>query len=105
MVPEISVEEVKKMMDGGKTFVLVDVRRNDEHEFTNIGGTLIPLDQLESRFRELDPKAETVVYCRSGARSATATRFLLENGFANVRNLRGGILEWGRTIDPSIKSY
>ena len=105
MVREISVEELKKKMDGKEDFVLLDVRQEDEHQFTNIGGMLIPLNDLADRFGELDPARETIVYCRSGARSATAVRFLQDEGFSNVKNLRGGILAWARTIDPSVKSY
>lgn len=102
---EISAEELKKKLDHNETIVLLDVRQEDEHEFTNIGGTLIPLNDLAGKFIELDPKQETVVYCRSGARSAMAVRFLREQGFVNVKNLSGGLLAWAKAIDPSVKSY
>jgi rhodanese-related sulfurtransferase len=37
---------------------------------------------------------EVIVHCRSGARSNNAKLFMMENGFTNVRNLLGGMLEW-----------
>jgi len=46
-----------------------------------------------------------VVYCRSGHRSAAATRFLLDLGFSNVRTLRGGLNAWAQRVDPSIPQY
>jgi adenylyltransferase/sulfurtransferase len=105
MIPEISVEELKKKMDGKEDFVLVDVRRPDESAFVSIGGTLITLNELPGKFSQLDPNKETIVYCRSGARSANATAFLMQNGFKNVKNLEGGILAWADRIDRSKPKY
>ncbi|MEK6649656.1 MAG: rhodanese-like domain-containing protein, partial [Bacteroidota bacterium] len=59
----------------------------------------------EGRVGELDPAKEWVVYCRSGSRSASAVRFLEQQGFGNVKNLRGGILAWATSIDPSKPKY
>jgi adenylyltransferase/sulfurtransferase len=105
MIPEISVEELKKKMDGKEDFVLVDVRRPDESAFVSIGGTLIVLNELPEKFAQLDPNKETIVYCRSGARSANATAFLIQKGFKNVKNLEGGILAWADRIDPTKPKY
>ncbi len=105
MVPVITVAELKKKKDSKETFVLLDVRQQEEHLFVNIGGKLIPLHKLAQRVDELDPAAETIVYCRSGSRSATAVRFLQGAGFSDVKNLTGGILAWAREIDPSLPQY
>jgi lycopene cyclase domain-containing protein len=106
-IPEITVRELKEMMDRGEPLFLLDVRREDEYAFANLNGFLIRLDTLPARIDVLEPYREqlVVVYCRSGARSANAVQFLLANGFENVRNLRGGILAWSREIDPSIPAY
>lgn len=105
MIPEISVEELKKKMDAKEDFVLVDVRGVEENRFVNIGGTLIVLNELPEKFAQLDPNKETIVYCRSGARSANATAFLMQKGFKNVKNLEGGILAWADRIDRSKPKY
>ena len=105
MVPEITVEELKKKMDAKDDFVLIDVRRPDESAFVSIGGSLIVLNELPEKFAQLDPNKETIVYCRSGARSANATAFLMQKGFKNVKNLAGGILAWADRIDPSKPKY
>ena len=104
-IEEISVEELSKKVNAGEEFVLLDVRREDEHQFVNIGGALIPLSELPNRLNELDKSKEVIVYCRSGARSAAATRILLDNGFERVKNLKGGILAWSDNIDPTKPKY
>ena len=105
MIPEITVAELKRRKEEKEPFVLLDVRQEAEHTFVNIGGTVVPLHELAERMGELDPAAETIVYCRSGARSATAVQFLKNAGFSNVKNLKGGILAWATEIDPSLPRY
>jgi adenylyltransferase/sulfurtransferase len=105
MVREMTVEELKERMDRGTAPAILDVREHEEHEFVNIGGTVIPVGELPERWKELDATKEWVVYCRSGVRSANAVRFLQQQGFNEIRNLRGGILAWSRSIDPSKPTY
>jgi len=54
---------------------------------------------------ELTRARSVVVYCRSGGRSADATRTLLGLGFTNVRSLKGGINAWAERIDPTLTTY
>jgi rhodanese-related sulfurtransferase len=87
--------------------VLVDVREGWELEVAAapVPVVHIPLGQLTTRFKELNPATETVVICRSGGRSMQAAHFLAGQGFAKVHNLAGGILAWSRDIDPTIPAY
>lgn len=72
---------------------LVDVREADEFASGSLSGAVnIPLSEFASRFGELDEKRPVALLCRSGARSARAAAFLVENGGADVTNLDGGIL-------------
>ncbi len=93
-VPEIMplwVEEHARQVQ------IVDVREPSEFndELGHIeGARLIPLGALKARLEELDKTAPTVVYCRSGARSARATLLMQQNGFQRVANLSGGMLRW-----------
>ena len=70
---------------------LIDVREPEEHAEFNIGGTNIPLAILSQQLSTLDKQQQTVVYCRSGRRSAKAYQVLIEQGFVNVQNLEGGV--------------
>lgn len=106
-VDEITVDELKKLMDENQGVFLIDVREQFEKDLVDIGGELIPLGELEFRLDEITSQKEkpVVVYCRSGARSAEACRTLMSTGFTDVKNLKGGILEWANKIDPSLPTY
>jgi rhodanese-related sulfurtransferase len=45
------------------------------------------------------------VICRSGGRSMQVAHFLAAEGFDDVANLEGGILQWSRDLDPTIPQY
>ncbi|HUZ60560.1 MAG TPA: rhodanese-like domain-containing protein [Hanamia sp.] len=93
----ITPEEVKKRLEAGEKLHLVDVRQPEENEEFNIGGILLPLGKIQSMQTEdiEDLKNDEVIcYCRSGKRSGTATLFLEQSGFTNVKNLTGGMLAW-----------
>lgn len=83
-------------MDRGDKFVLIDVREPHEHDEFNIGGQLIPVGSFMAAIPELEAhkNSEVVVYCRSGNRSGMAKQLLVAAGFANARNLLGGMLAW-----------
>ena len=93
----ISVEEVKRRIDGGEKVNLVDVREPYENADFNIGGTLLPLGQIQSMqiddIEDLKDQ-EVILYCRSGNRSGQAAMFLDAMGFKNTKNLVGGMLAW-----------
>ncbi len=106
-IPEITVKELKERMDNGDSPFLLDVRRQEEHDFVNIGGRLIQLDYLPDYLDDLEEykDQEIVVYCRSGARSGRAVQFLQGNGFSKAANLKGGVLAWSQEIDPELPTY
>lgn len=93
----ISVDEVKRRLDAGEKINLVDVREPHENADFNIGGTLLPLGQIQSMqvddIEELKDK-EVILYCRSGNRSGQAAMFLEMMGFKNTKNLVGGMMAW-----------
>jgi molybdopterin/thiamine biosynthesis adenylyltransferase/rhodanese-related sulfurtransferase len=105
-VPEITALEVKKMMDQGMPFQLIDVREPHEFQICSIpGSTLIPLGDVPRRMHELNSADEIVVHCRSGMRSAQAVDFLMKAGFRKIHNLRGGVLAWADQVDPTMPKY
>ena len=99
------VEDLKQRLDNKEDVFILDVRDPHEYQICNIGGHMIPLNDLPRRIGELDPTRETVVHCRSGVRSAKAVEFLQQAGFTNVKSLAGGILAWAEKIDLSMKKY
>jgi molybdopterin/thiamine biosynthesis adenylyltransferase/rhodanese-related sulfurtransferase len=106
MVPGISVHELKRKMDAGELFELIDVREPFEFEIARIGAAkLIPLGEITARKDELQREQPIVVHCHSGRRSAEAVRLLQQRGFTNVYNLEGGINAWSDQIDSSVPKY
>jgi rhodanese-related sulfurtransferase len=85
------------------TVQLVDVRTPGEYDQGHIEGAVnINLKQAAfvAAFEKIIDKKKTVyVYCRSGGRSAYASKVLSQAGFTVV-NLSGGILGWQRAQYP-----
>lgn len=90
---DVSSAEARKLVQSGAR--LVDVRTPAEFAAGHIPGAInIPVQQLETRMRELEPKDGTVVlYCRSGRRSGDAAQLLKRAGFAQVHDL-GPMSRW-----------
>jgi len=106
MVKELSPREFLDRR-GSHRLTLVDVREDWEVALAPVPSEVlhIPMAQISSRLGDLDPNQETVVICRSGARSAQVAQFLDARGFTSVFNLAGGILAWSRDLDPRITQY
>jgi adenylyltransferase/sulfurtransferase len=108
-IPQISVKELKHRLDKKETnndnFLLLDVREPYEFQIAQIGGKLIPQNDVPNRLNELNPDQEILVHCRSGARSQKIAELLKANGFQKVSNVAGGILAWSDEIDPSVQKY
>jgi len=103
---EISVQELKEMMDKHEDFQLIDVREDFEYEMSNLGGVLIPLGGVLIEADKVAKDKPVIMMCRSGRRSAAAIMQLEQQfGFTNLANLQGGILAWAEDIDPSIQVY
>ena len=102
---EISVEELQSKIDRKENLFILDVREQSEYDFSNIGGTLIPLGELDRRIDELHKEREIVVLCKTGIRSARAVELLLNKECTSVKNLVGGISAWIERIDPTLPSY
>lgn len=94
---DATIQELKEREAGAqKDYVLLDVREEYERAEFNIGGVHVPLGQLTASLDKLAAYKddELIVYCRSGKRSAMAAELLRQSGFANVRNLTGGMIAW-----------
>lgn len=99
MAKEIDVMSLRKRIDAGEDFLLVDVREPFEYEEFNIGAKLIPLAEVPSRIEEFGAQDRPiVVHCRSGKRSAQAQAYLMSQGYTDVTNLSGGMLAWQDTF-------
>jgi len=100
---EISVSELKALLDSGADIQLIDVREPAEFESAQIGGELIPLGTIPQNVDKISKDKQVIIHCRSGKRSANAIMFLESNfGYENLYNLEGGILAWRDEIDEDL---
>lgn len=105
-VPTITVSELKKLRDEKKPHFLLDVREQGEWDTAKIeGAKLIPMREVPGRLSDIPKDKPVVVHCHKGGRSAKITKFLLDNGYSDVKNLGGGIEAWSEEIDPSVPTY
>jgi rhodanese-related sulfurtransferase len=102
---EITVQELKKMIDNNEDFQLIDVRESFEYELSNLGGENIPLAGVVLESDKISTEKPVIMQCRSGKRSAIAIMQLEPLGFDNLYNLEGGILAWAEEFDPGMQVY
>ena len=78
--------------------ILIDVRTPGEVQQGFIPEADLFIDyrssSFQSKIKELDPSFTYVMYCRSGGRSGQASSFMVQNGFSQVYNLQGGVLQY-----------
>lgn len=95
---EISAQELKERLESGEQLVLVDVREKLEFYSYNIGGIHIPLGKLNDELEQLpeETTTEIIVICQKGIRSRTAQTLLMQAGYTNIKNLKGGLSAFHR---------
>ena len=110
-VPEITVQELKQIMDHQlDEYLIVDVRNPNEWEITRLPHTvLVPLPEIEngqgvSKVQAMLNGRKVAVHCRTGGRSAKAVGILQKAGI-NAVNVKGGTHAWSDAIDPTVPKY
>ena len=81
--------------------VLIDVRTPEEFESGHLPGAIninVQGSDFHEQVDDLDPMKPYFVYCKAGARSSAAMRYMLAQGFNDVHNLVGGIMAWNGEI-------
>jgi sulfur-carrier protein adenylyltransferase/sulfurtransferase len=110
-IPEITVQELKQIIDSGASdYLIIDVRNPNEWEIAKIPGTqLVPLPDIENGKGIETVKAllnghKLIAHCKMGGRSAKALGILKQAGVDGI-NVKGGINAWSQEIDPSLPKY
>lgn len=108
----ISVRDLEGMLaareSGEANFVLVDVREPNEWDISRIpGAELIPKGEfmMGDALSKLPQDKQTVIYCKSGIRSAEVLALVKAAGFADAVHVGGGVSAWVNQIDPSQPTY
>ncbi len=83
--------------------LLIDVREDDEWQAGHAPGAVhLPMMEIPERLAEVPTEGDVVVICRSGHRSAEVVRFLMAQGYQNVRNLTDGMFGWAAAGRPLV---
>lgn len=96
-IRETNVEDVKRKLDAGEQFHLVDVREESEYAAGRLPGAIhlgkgIIERDIETKIPDTD--APIVLYCGGGFRSALAADNLQKMGYTNVQSMDGGWRDW-----------
>jgi rhodanese-related sulfurtransferase len=96
-IREVTVAEVRKMIDARDKIILLDVRDRDEFDTGHIPGAInISRGTLEFKVNMVipDKSSRIIVYCGVDLRAPLATRTLNEMGYKNAANIIGGLKSW-----------
>ena len=109
-VPSISAREAAAATDPSAAPdpatrpLIVDVRERNEFDQERIEGVvLLPISEFVARHGELPKDRPLLMLCAAGSRSTSATMYLLQNGWTDVRNITGGMIGW-RTAGLPIRT-
>ncbi len=106
-IREVSVSDVKRLMDQRAPMKLIDVRESEEFSNGKLPGAIsVPRGFLELRIEEKAKRDEPIVlYCAGGTRSALAAKTLREMGYENVASMAGGFNRWSDGALPVEKPF
>ncbi|MFZ3172834.1 MAG: rhodanese-like domain-containing protein [Carboxydocellales bacterium] len=97
---DISGGDLQTMLGNQDKQIILDVRESYEYQAGHLkGAKLIPIGELPKRIGELDKTQKIVVVCASGDRSAQASKYLVSQGFNQVFNLSGGMINWSGPVE------
>lgn len=103
---EISVQEVAGRLAQEPELALIDVREDFEREICALPGSRQLTEALaEEIVKSWQRETEMVFLCHHGFRSRAAAEYFLQQGFAKVRNMSGGIDAWAREVDAGLPRY
>ena len=114
MYPEINAAELGEKLKSNEAFILLDVREPVELGYAKIDDPRvenIPMSILSHQGLRALPESvragQICVYvlCHHGSRSSQVVMWLMQHGYKNVVNVKGGINAYARKVDSSVGTY
>ena len=103
---EISVQDLKKLIDLQPDIQILDVRDDSERKLVSLKNTIhIKLSDLAKEYDKLNPKKNIFVMCHTGTRSQAVVKWLKSKGCEHAVNVLGGIDAGSALIDNSLRRY
>jgi rhodanese-related sulfurtransferase len=105
-IKEVSIHDVKKMLNANEKLILLDVRDKQEFDEGHLPGA-IPISRGTLEFKAAttipDKNSRIIVYCGIDLRSPLATKTLNDLGYKNAVNMIGGLQAWKDAGYPTVK--
>jgi rhodanese-related sulfurtransferase len=104
--PELTVQEVAALLKAPQPPQLLDVREAPEWGLAHLPGSQPFTEALMNEaIGTWDKGALVVTVCHHGIRSLNAARFLMKQGFTNVRSMKGGMEAWSLEVNAAVQRY
>jgi rhodanese-related sulfurtransferase len=103
---ECTVQEVAELLKSTAPPKLLDTRESPEWDLAHLPSSQ-PLTQalMDEVLKSWDRSSPIVTVCHHGIRSMNMAKFLKQQGFTNVRSMKGGVEAWALEIDKSLPRY
>lgn len=102
---EMTVQQLRQLLDSGEAFELIDVRTPAEFETARIEGAKLLDEAVSRQLMDLPKETQLVFLCHHGPRGANACEQFIAQGFTNVHNVVGGIDAWSLEVDTEVPRY
>ena len=103
---QVSVQELAERLKAGAPPKLLDVREPVEYDIVHLPDSILfTQDVLNELLEDGERDEEIVCVCHHGISSLNAANFLRQQGFKNVRSMKGGLDAWSLQIDPKLPRY
>jgi rhodanese-related sulfurtransferase len=106
LIKEVSIDDVKKMIDTKENVIILDVTDKNEYEGGHLPGAInISRGTLEFKVGLIipDKNSKIVAYCGMDLRGPLATKTLNDLGYNNAVNMAGGLKAWKDAGYPLVK--
>ena len=87
-------------------FNIAKIEPKKELEISKIAEAIhIPMNTISDNLNQLDSTKSIIIMCKSGSRSAKVCKYLQNQGYLDIYNLKGGIISWALEIDSNMAIY
>ena len=106
-VHDITPKECCSKLLNGWTPYVIDVRLDTEHDIVHLPFTDCVVTYRNIKVSDVPIDGDVLLYCKGGVRGTKAGTALINAGIdpRRIYNLKGGIMQWQKDIDPSMPRY
>ena len=105
LVRQISVAELKALVESEASYELVDVRTGAEQAIAALEGFRLLGQTYHDDLMQCDRETPLIFQCHHGIRSQHAAEYFRQQGFRNLYNVQGGIDAWSQLVDSTVPRY